>query len=104
MKTPPRLSHSPLEDKVTRIFERLFAGTAFELQLPDRPPRLFGDGEPAFQFLVRNQAGLTALGSLSEKRIGEAYLAGDIDLNGDVVAALDLRTTLRNQRRLVLQP
>ncbi len=100
MKTPPRLSHSPLEDKVTRIFERLFAGTAFELQLPDRPPRLFGDGEPAFQFLVRNQAGLTALGSLSEKRIGEAYLAGDIDLNGDVVAALDLRTTLRNQRRL----
>jgi len=43
---------------------------------------------------------VAALGSLNENRIGEAYLNGDIDLGGDVVAALDLRTGLRNQRRL----
>ncbi len=91
---------SSVEDRVTGIFDRLFAGTAFALQLPDRPPRQFGHGEPAFQFVVRNQAGLAALGSLNEKRIGAAYLAGEIDLNGDVVAALDLRTNLRDQRRL----
>jgi cyclopropane-fatty-acyl-phospholipid synthase len=100
MRSPPLLSRSRLEDKVTRIFDRLFAGTAFELQLPGRPARRFGDGEPRFQFRVRSQAGLNALGSLNEKRIGAAYLAGDIDLNGDVVAALDLRTSLRDQRRL----
>ena len=100
MKAYPLLSHRSREDKVMGTFDRLFAGAAFELQLPGRAPRLFGLGEPAFQILVRNQAGVAALGSLNENRIGEAYLNGDIDLGGDVVAALDLRTELRNQRRL----
>jgi cyclopropane-fatty-acyl-phospholipid synthase len=87
-------------DKVAERFDRLFAGAAFLLELPDRSSRRFGDAEPAFQLLVRNQAGLAALGSLNETRIGEAYLAGDIDLEGDVVAALDLRAALRSRRRL----
>ena len=100
MKAYPLLSRRPPEAKVMGTFDRLFTGAAFELQLPGRPSRLFGQGEPAFQILVRNQAGVAALGSLNENRIGEAYLNGDIDLNGDVVAALDLRTELRDQRRL----
>ncbi len=100
MKAHPLPSRRSLEDKVMGTFDRLFTGAAFELQLPDRPSRLLGQGEPAFQILVRNQAGVAALGSLNENRIGEAYLNGDIDLDGDVVAALDLRTELRNQRRL----
>ena len=100
MKTHPLLSRRSPEDKVAGTFDRLFTGTAFELQLPNRPSRLLGPGEPAFQILVRNQAGVAALGSLNENRIGEAYLNGDIDLGGDVVAALDLRTELKNQRRL----
>jgi cyclopropane-fatty-acyl-phospholipid synthase len=87
-------------DKVAERFDRLFAGAPFLLELPDRSSRRFGDGEPEFQLLVRNQAGLAALGSLNETRIGEAYLAGDIDLEGDVVAALDLRAALRSRRRL----
>jgi cyclopropane-fatty-acyl-phospholipid synthase len=87
-------------DKVVERFDQLFVGAAFLLELPDRSSRRFGDGEPAFQLLVRNQAGLAALGSLNETRIGEAYLAGDIDLEGDVVAALDLRAALRSGRRL----
>jgi hypothetical protein len=85
MKAHPLLSHRSLEDKVMETFDRLFTGAAFEFQLPGRPSRLLGQGEPAFQILVRNQAGVAALGSLNENRIGEAYLNGDIDLNGDVV-------------------
>ena len=100
MNARPHLRHRSLEDKVTRTFDRLFAGAAVELRLPNRPPHLLGEGEPAVQVLVRNQAGLAALGSLNEKRIGEAYLNGDIDLDGDLMAALGLRTELRNQRRL----
>jgi cyclopropane-fatty-acyl-phospholipid synthase len=100
MKAYPPLSRRPPEDKVIETFDRLFSGAAFEVQLPGRPSRRFGQGEPAFQILVRNQAGVAALGSLNENRIGEAYLNGDIDLGGDVVAALDLRTELKNQRRL----
>ena len=94
MKAYPPLSRRPPEDKVIETFDRLFSGAAFEVQLPGRPSRRFGQGEPAFQILVRNQAGVAALGSLNENRIGEAYLNGDIDLGGDVVAALDLRTEL----------
>ena len=100
MKAYPLLSRRSPEDKVLGTFDRLFTGAAFELQLPGRPSHLLGQGEPAFQILVRNQTGVAALGSLNENRIGEAYLNGDIDLDGDVVAALDLRTELRNQRRL----
>src|SRR5690348_15132948 len=100
MKANPLLSRRSLDDKVLRTFDQLFAGAAFELQLPGRSSRLLGQGEPRFQILVRNQTGVAALGSLNENRIGEAYLNGDIDLNGDVVAALDLRAELRNQRRL----
>jgi cyclopropane-fatty-acyl-phospholipid synthase len=100
MNAQPLLSRRSLEDKVTRTFDRLFTGAAFELQLPGRPSHRLGEGAPAFQILVRNQAGLAALGSLNENRIGEAYLRGDIDLHGDLVAALDLRTELRDQRRL----
>jgi cyclopropane-fatty-acyl-phospholipid synthase len=100
MNAQPLLGRRSLEDRVTRTFDRLFVGAAVELQLPGRPPHLLGESAPAFQILVRNQAGLAALGSLNENRIGEAYLNGDIDLHGDLVAALDLRTQLRNQRRL----
>ena len=42
MKTHPLLSRRSPEDKVTGTFDRLFTGTAFELQLPNRPSRLLG--------------------------------------------------------------
>jgi cyclopropane-fatty-acyl-phospholipid synthase len=43
---------------------------------------------------------MSALTSMDEKRIGEAYLDGDISLEGDLVAALDLRKALTDRHPL----
>jgi cyclopropane-fatty-acyl-phospholipid synthase len=51
----------------------------------------FGAGEPAFTLVARNRAGLAALAGLERTRLAEAYIAGDLDLEGDITAVLALR-------------
>jgi len=60
-----------------------------------------GSGPVKFRLAINNRRGMSALGSMDEKRIGEAYLDGDITLEGDLVAALNLRTTLTDRHPLV---
>jgi cyclopropane-fatty-acyl-phospholipid synthase len=74
--------------------------TAFELELNGVPSRI-GNGIVKFRVAIHNQRGVSALSSMDEKRIGEAYLDGDISVEGDLVAALDLRTTLTDRHALV---
>jgi len=57
-----------------------------------------GDGRPAFELAVRSRAGLAALRSLSELEIAEAYMRGDLDIDGDMLAAMDLRGALHDRR------
>jgi len=59
-----------------------------------------GRGSIRFHLAVHNQRGKSALVSLDEKRIGEAYLDGDISLEGDLLAAFDLRTRLTDSHIL----
>jgi cyclopropane-fatty-acyl-phospholipid synthase len=75
-------------------------GRAFELQLPGHALRKFGDGEAAFRLTAHDRRGLSALASLDECRIGEAYLDGDLDLDGDLTAALALRRGLSDRHPL----
>jgi cyclopropane-fatty-acyl-phospholipid synthase len=68
-----------------------------------------GGGEPVVEVVAVNAHGLAALRSRSELRIAEAYLGGDIDIAGDLVAAMRLRAALSDVRPLlrawtVLQP
>jgi len=51
-----------------------------------------GEGEPEFDVYIRNDAGMRALQSLEELTIAEAYVRGDLDIEGDVVKAMWLRT------------
>src|SRR6266516_4080723 len=64
------------------------------IELPNGGRASFGHGERALGVKVANERGLEALGSLAELRIVEAYLDGDIDLDGDLIAAMDLRRLL----------
>src|SRR5262245_21714362 len=75
------------------------AGTAFEVEIGGERRR-FGTGPVTFGLTVHSTRGMSALGSLDEKRIGEAYLDGDISLEGDLLAALDLRTRLTDAHPL----
>jgi cyclopropane-fatty-acyl-phospholipid synthase len=89
-----------IEKRLAHLAEDLLDGQSFEIRLPGSPSLGIGAGEPAFRVDVRNRQGLAALKSLDEMRIGEAYLNGDIDIDGDLVAALNLRGKFKDRHPL----
>jgi cyclopropane-fatty-acyl-phospholipid synthase len=72
----------------------------FELRLPDRTAHLIGDkaigdgGEPAFTVRIVTDKGLAAMAAFDELRVAEAYMDGDLDIEGDLLTALKLRPVL----------
>lgn len=90
--------------RLKRILESLASSlppdTAFELEM-DGVQRRIGNGTVKFRVAIRNRRGAAALMSMDEKRIGEAYLDGDISIEGDLTAALDLRTRLSDRHPLL---
>lgn len=53
-----------------------------------------GNGEPAFELQVRNDSGARALRSFNELAIAEAYVRGDLEIEGDIVRAMWFRGLL----------
>jgi len=73
----------------------------FEIRLwGDRAYR-FGEGEPAVDILVHDRRGLSALGRLDELGICEAYMAGSLDVVGDMLRFVSLRGVLSDSHPLV---
>ena len=77
----------------------------FELRLPDRTAYLIGEraigdraigdgGEPAFTVRIVTDKGLAAMSAFDELRVAEAYMDGDLDIEGDLLTALKLRPVL----------
>lgn len=73
---------------------------AFRLALDDGAAFDFGHGAPAFELAVRNRAGRAALTSGDETRIAEAYVAGDLDVAGDILALHGLRGMVSDRHPL----
>ena len=92
------LEGGALEDRL-RALTRASTPT-FELCLPDRPAQVIGAGDPLFSIVAQDEAGVAALESLDELRIGEAYLDGHVDIRGDMAAALEMRPLLRDRHLL----
>lgn len=67
------------------------APQGFALQLPGRPVRRFGKGDPVATIVANDAGGVQALASLDATRIAEAYRAGGIDVTGDLCGLLALR-------------
>jgi cyclopropane-fatty-acyl-phospholipid synthase len=61
------------------------------LVLQDGTQHLFGTGAPQLRVLVRNAEGMAALEWLDETRVCEAYMAGHLDIEGDLLALFQLR-------------
>lgn len=53
-----------------------------------------GSGEPAFELHVRNESGVRALRSFNELAIAEAYVRGDLEIEGDIIRAMWFRGLL----------
>ncbi|MBV9244633.1 MAG: class I SAM-dependent methyltransferase [Methylobacteriaceae bacterium] len=67
---------------------------AFDVHLPDGSVQHFGRGPPSFRVALKNENGIRALTSFDEGRIGDAYLAGDLDIDGDMLSPFRLRESM----------
>lgn len=76
-------------------------GIPIEIRAADGRAERVGLEDPIVEVRAANADGLTALRSLSELEIAEAYLRGDIDIEGDLVAAMRLRPALSDVRPLM---
>ncbi len=76
-------------------------GVAFPGSFRVHPPSgeviAFGDGAAEFDIRIRNDHGMRALQSASELAIADAYVRGDIEIEGDVVKAMWLRNFLSDR-------
>ena len=68
----------------------------FEVVMPDGTSQIFGHGAPLFRATLRNRNAVRAISSIDEGRIAEAFLAGDIDLDGDMLKPFALRATMKD--------
>jgi cyclopropane-fatty-acyl-phospholipid synthase len=92
---------APLPPVLARALARsLPEGSALELQFPGEAAQRIGTGVVRLRIAAKNGRGVAALKSLDEIRIGEAYLFGDLNLDGDLLAALDLRNSLTDRHLL----
>lgn len=67
----------------------------FELRLPDRSAyAIGGGGEPAFTVQIVTEKGLAAMAAFDELAVAEAYMDGDLDIDGDLLTALKHRPVL----------
>lgn len=92
-----RLVHA-LEKRYASLFGD--GGTTFALQLSGRPATVLGRGEPAATLVVNDPNGIAALSTLDILRIGEAYLAGSLDVIGDLSRLLALRDLFTDRHPL----
>jgi cyclopropane-fatty-acyl-phospholipid synthase len=75
--------------------------TPFSIAMPDGNKRDVGEGEPQFHVALRTDRAVKALGTLDEANIAEAYLQGDIDLDGDMISPFALRASLDDRHPIV---
>jgi cyclopropane-fatty-acyl-phospholipid synthase len=85
---------------VKMLAASLPAGSAFELQFPGEPALQIGAGAVKFRVGAHSARGVAAIKSLDEIRIAEAYMSEDLDIEGDLLAAFDLRNSLADKHML----
>lgn len=74
--------------------------TPFEIRLWGNRTYQFGKGEPVVQVFVKDHQGLVALSQLDELGICEAYVAGSLDVTGDMLGFVGLRGMLSDRHLL----
>jgi cyclopropane-fatty-acyl-phospholipid synthase len=70
---------------------------SFSVVLHNRATRTFGSGRHIARIVANNARGTRALATFDSNAMGEAYLAGDIDVEGDLEQLLSMRGQFRNR-------
>jgi cyclopropane-fatty-acyl-phospholipid synthase len=91
--TQVRISRRAVSGRVEEMLQALRGvGASCELELPDGEVLRLGETTPAFRVVFRNERALQV--PLNELALGRAYVSGDIDFQGDMVALLNVRDRL----------
>jgi cyclopropane-fatty-acyl-phospholipid synthase len=69
---------------------------SFSVTLPDGSVQPFGPAAARFNIVLKNSRALKAVASLDEGRFGDAYVNGDIDLEGDMLSPFELRGSMKD--------
>jgi cyclopropane-fatty-acyl-phospholipid synthase len=90
--SPPGAAHRPDGSLLAAAFRRLAAGSSvalpsFQIVPLEGRPMDIGDGPPAFRLIERERDALRVLSSLDGLAVAEAYMAGQLDIDGDLIAA-----------------
>src|SRR5947209_7532015 len=79
---------SLIRKRHAELKRRGIAVRAFEVTTPDGLLHVIGDGSPAFNLRLANAAGLAAMASFDELAIAEAFMNGDLDIEGEMLQSL----------------
>ena len=93
---------APKPDKTVALLRRLASAVDVpgECLLPSGEVVRFGVGAPTFRVDIKSSRALRR--GLDEFALGQAYVNGDVDIDGDMLALLDIRTQLRHRLQLPL--
>jgi cyclopropane-fatty-acyl-phospholipid synthase len=95
------MSGAMAENAVNKFIARVGTNCKpYSIEMPDGQVRAVGDGEPVFRAALRNDRAVKAVRSLDEGNLAEAYMRGDIDLDGDMLQACALRASLDDRHLL----
>ena len=91
--SPNRFARSML-GRFAKQFET--SPVSFSVTLPDGSVQPFGPGAARFNIVLKNSRALKAVASLDEGRFGDAYVNGDIDIDGDMLSPFELRGSMKD--------
>ena len=96
--SPLFLGKTSLASSVLGRFAKQFSDSAisFAVILPDGKVQPFGPGIPRFQITLKNNQAISAVASMDEGRFGDAFVRGDIELDGDLLSAFELRNSMKD--------
>lgn len=97
--SPGSAAKSGTGSRGTRALARLLAGTGVpcEVVLPAGEAIRCGDGPPKFRVVVHSDRALR--GAFDELALGRAYVEGEIDIEGDLWSAFEVRRLLQDRPR-----
>jgi len=96
------MANTAASSPVDRFVDRLEPVTIpFCFELEDGSTRMVGEGEPRFRITIRNDRALKALASVDEGNFAEAYLRGDLDIDGQMLEPFAFRASLNDRHPLV---